>query len=332
MKSILGKYWFSLGIVLVVMLAFRFPEFGILLDRWNVLKTGVFLSFLIAGLTLETRKIFVQIKNFKGIAMALISCFVFFPVVTHVLAKLFIQDIQNNYVGLCLFSLAPVSMASGTILTRLSRGNTSLSLLINVTTQFLSIFIVPFSLSLLLRFEQPVNLSVLSMIWSLTLLVLVPVIGGQIIRLKVKDQIGSWKLFFSLFCKVVLFLIIFHAIAKSIAKLALLGSEIVSVLIFLFSLYLLVRVLNFGIAKLLRFDGPSTSAFTIQTSQKSLAFSFILWYGFLTDFQLGLIFAIIYYIIQSVLDPYLAQYFAHVEDTAKKRNIDLQEGIDSCEY
>ena len=84
----LAKYWFFIGIAVVISLAFAIPDPLSKLFQYPVLKTGIFLAFLITGLKLETKMIVQEIRSFKALFCSLLSCFVLWPIIAVPLAYL----------------------------------------------------------------------------------------------------------------------------------------------------------------------------------------------------------------------------------------------------
>lgn len=313
MKDFFGKYWFFLGIGAMILLAFGFPAAGKFVKEYKVLKVGIFIAFLITGLKLETRSIIEEIKNFKGIAAALVSTFVLVPLLALVLAKPIFASTPDFVVGACIIAVAPVTVASGTVLTGIAGGNIPLSLFICVASNFLSIFTIPFSLQLLLQFGEPIDLPVFRMIQSLLIVVLLPTVIGQLLRIKVKEAIAPYNKAFSIFSQCIVLLIIFNAVASSTDRIFQLGFRIIFIFLFMIFLHSLILLVNFGIARLIRLNRPSISAFTIHTSQKTLTVSYIVWSGyFATAFPLGLVPAIGYHLTQMVMDTVVAHKFKNV--------------------
>ena len=70
MKKYLIKYWFFIGIAVVVFLAFQAPIAGIKIKEWRLLSIGIFLAFFINGLELQTKSMIEEMKNIRGLASA----------------------------------------------------------------------------------------------------------------------------------------------------------------------------------------------------------------------------------------------------------------------
>ena len=87
--------------------------------------------------------------------------------------------------------------------------------------------------------------------------------------------------------------------------------KIVTIALAMLLFHILILVMNYRISKLLKFDKPTTTAFTLHVSQKILGFAFIVWSGFfITQFPMALIPAICYHLIQLIGDSALAQHWA----------------------
>ena len=77
---------------------------------------------------------------------------------------------------------------------------------------------------------------------------------------------------------------------------------------FIFFLHSLILAMNYCIAKIIRLDWPSTTAFTIHTSQKTLTVSYLVWTGyFANQYPLAMIPGIVYHLTQMVMDTFMAE-------------------------
>ena len=94
------------------------------------------------------------------------------------------------------------------------------------------------------------------------------------------------------------------------------------VLVFLFMilLHLLIILMNFAISRVIHLNLPSTAAFTIHTSQKTLTISYLVWAEyFAAAFPMGLIPPIAYHLTQIILDVFVAQRFRRAVEQATER-------------
>lgn len=311
MADYLKKYWFFVGIAVVVAIAFAFPAVGVFVKTHHILTAVIFLGFLITGLTLDTASIGEQLKNIRVLSAALISSLVLFPVIAYFLADMIFDTPPDLAIGVLIIGVAPVTIASGTVMTAIALGNVPLSLFICVLGNLASIVTIPFLLNLFLHFgDAPITLPVVKMLTGLTIKVLVPTAIGQVLRPFLKDAIAPYKKIFSIFNQLIVLMIVLNAVSSSTARIIEAGSAIIGVFVFMIFLHVLILALNFGLSRLIRLDRAATSAFTIHTSQKTLTISYIVWAGhFAALYPMALVPGIAYHITQSIMDTLVAHRF-----------------------
>ena len=308
MGHFLKKQWFLIGIASASLLAYFFPEWGDSLNRYGIFGCGIFLAFFITGLSLETRNILRQIVDVRAPLAAVFSCLFLYPLLAWIMAvQVFPHEIV---VGVCIIAVGPVTVSSGTIMTAIARGNIPLSLFICILTSFLAIFTIPVMLNLFLSIGGGVELPILNMLGGLVLKVLLPIVLGQIVRPFLKKYIQRINHPLSIFQSSIIILIIFRAISSSAESISQAGSVIISIIMFMFFMHFLMLFLNFGIAKLLKLDRPSVTAFTIHTSQKTLTVTYIVWAGYFSnDYPMAFIPAISCQLIQMTVGTFVAEFF-----------------------
>lgn len=310
MRNLLKKNWFFIGIAVVVVLALSFPGLGLFVKEHKILNFGIFLTFLITGLSLDTRTILEQLKNVRVLIASLLSSLLLIPVITAILAGLAFPGNPDFVVGAIIIAVAPVTVASGTVMTAMALGNVPLSLFICVLCNFASLLSIPLVLSLLLGTAQGIELPVGKILGTLAVTVLVPTLLGQILRPWLKEAIVPYKKAFSIFSQCIVLLIIFNAVSSSSGVISGMGAGIVGLFAFMTFLHGLILGMNLGISRVIRLDGPSTSAFTIHTSQKTLTISYLVWAGYFAHaFPLAMVPGIAYHLVQMFMDTFVAAWF-----------------------
>ena len=203
-------------------------------------------------------------------------------------------------------------------MTAIALGNVPLSLFICVLCNFASILTIPFLLNLFLQFgDTVIELPVLKMLTGLTIKVLLPTLIGQLLRPKLKKTIAPYGKLFSIFNQVIVLLIILNAISSSTRQLLQIGPSLVIVIVFMVGLHVLILGSNYSVARVLRLDLPSTAAFTIHTSQKTLTITYLVWAGyFATDYPMALIPPIAYHLTQMIMDTLVAHRFRRKAEAA----------------
>ncbi len=315
MAAFLKKYWFFGGIILVVLGGYGLRNQYVWIRKYDILGTGIFIAFFITGLTLDTSHLSSQLQQFKAPLAAMISSLIFIPLLAWMLASFVFP--WEYVIGVCIIATAPVTVVSGTVMTAIGRGNIPLSLFICVLGNFIGIFTIPFSLKLLVEAGDNVNLPVLGMLFNLVTTVLVPIVLGYLVRSPLKGFRSRHKLAFSVFQQCMVLLIIFNAVAGSGPNIRVAGATLPLLLAFIIFLHSLILAMNFGISKIIGLDRPSTTAFTIHTSQKTLAVSYLVWSGyFASEYPLALIPGIVYHLTQMIMDTFVAERFRKLSQSA----------------
>ena len=305
------KYWFFIGIACVLCIAFTLPEVGRVVRAYKVLNIGIFFAFFLTGLSLETSSFLEQLKNIKVLTAALFSSLIFFPVVAYTLGRYVFFEWPDFALGSLIIGVAPVTVASGTVMTAMALGNVPLSLFICVLGNFFSILTIPIMISLLLQMgDVSIELPAVQMLLGLTLKVLVPVVMGQILRPWLKSKIIPYAKAISIFNQSIVLLIILNAVSSSTNRIVEAGPALFLVFLFMIGLHIFIILANKLTAGLIGLDLPSTAAFTIHTSQKTLTISYLVWAGyFTTAYPMALIPGIAYHLTQMIMDTFVAQWF-----------------------
>lgn len=310
MVNFLRKQWFFIGIALVVTLAVVFPALGPVIKKYRILNAGIFVTFFITGLSIDTRTVIEQLANVRVLMASLVSSLIFIPFMTFFLATLAFPERPGLVVGSVIIAVAPVTIASGTVMTTIAMGNVPLSLFICILSNFVALLTIPFLLQILLQFGQTIDLPVFGILGSLTVTVLLPTVIGQLMRPRLKELIVPYQKAFSVFSQCIVLLIIFNAVSASIHQILNAGMIIVFVFGFMIGLRMLILMMNYAISKIIGLDPASTSAFTIHNSQKTLTVSYLVWAGyFAVDFPVAMIPPIAFHMTQMFMDTFIAHHF-----------------------
>ncbi len=310
MKQVLTKHWFFFGMALVAAVAFAAPGLGGQLRQWHVTSVAIFAAFLIVGLTLETRHLFDQVRNIKPLAAAACTSLLLMPAVTYALVRPLYGMNTDFGVGAIIIAVAPVTVASGTVLTALALGNVALSLLICVVCNTLALLTIPVLLPWMLSFGEPISLPLLEMFLDLVKIVFLPTLIGQLLRPWLGPIIGPHRKALSVFSQCVVLLIIFNALSSSTDRMSSAGAELAGLCVFIIGLRLMFLLMNYGIAKGLKLDDGSMAAFTIHASQKTLTVSYVVWAGYFSDrYPLAMLPGILYHLTQMIADTFVARAF-----------------------
>ncbi len=310
------KHWFFIGIILVVLGAFGFRDLHFWLQKFHILTIGIFIAFFITGLALDTSRLTEQLLQLKAPLAAMISSLGFIPLLSWLLAR-FVFPLEY-VIGVFIIATAPVTIVSGTVMTALGKGNIPLSLFICVLGNFMGVFTIPFSMKLLTEAGGDVDLPAIKMLWSLVISVLVPIVLGNLAQSRLKARLSRYQQAFSVFQQCIVLLIIFNAVAGSGTNIRAAGATLPLLLAFIVFLHSLILAMNYGISKIIGLDRPSTTAFTIHTSQKTLAVSYLVWSGYFANhYPLALVPGIVYHLTQMIMDTFVAEKFRKFSERRK---------------
>jgi sodium/bile acid cotransporter 7 len=311
MLFFLKKYWFFICILVVVSAAFGLRDLHFWMRNYHILTIGIFIAFFITGLMLDTSNLSHQMLQLKAPVAAMISSLGFIPLFSWLLASCVFP--KEYIIGVCIMATAPVTVVSGTVMTALGRGNIPLSLFICVLGNFMGVFTIPFTLKLLIDGGGDINLPVIDMLSNLVISVLVPIVLGKLAQSRLKASLSPYRRSFSVFQQGIVLLIIFNAVAGSGTHILSAGVTLPLLLAFVTCLHSLILLMNYGISRIIRLDRPSTTAFTIHTSQKTLAVSYLVWSGYFAhQYPLALIPGIVYHLMQMIMDTFVAEKFRKI--------------------
>jgi sodium/bile acid cotransporter 7 len=248
------------------------------------------------------------VNNVRAPLAAVISALIIYPVIAWLMA---LSVLPFEYVlGICIIGTGPVTVSSGTIMTAIGRGNVPLSILICILTSFLAIFTIPLMLNLLLGLGGNITLPVAHMFTGLMVKVLVPLLLGQFLRPFVRRQVKQYEHLMSIFQSCIIILIIFNVVSRSAVHISQAGTTLIVVILFVVFLHFFMLFVNFMIARTIKLDRPSTVAFTIHTSQKTLAVTYIVWAAhFAQEYPMAFIPAIFCQLVQMSAGTSVARYF-----------------------
>jgi predicted Na+-dependent transporter len=119
---------------------------------------------------------------------------------------------------------------------------------------------------------------------------------------------------FSVFSLLVVLLIIANAVSNSAGRIGELGLRITYIFLFMLLLHAFVLLMNFGLARAIRLDPASASAFTIHVSQKTLTVTYVIWAEYFSAFTMAMIPSISYHLIQVIGDTFVAHRFREAAD------------------
>lgn len=223
LNSILKGQGFTLALIGAVVAAVLFPDPG---AKGGILKTEVSikalvaLTFLIQGLSLPTRQILGSAAKIKLHAFCQLSNFVLAPIAMLGLLAIFGNFLHEAiFMGAVYLSALPATISSAIILTGNADGDSSAALFSTTLSNALGVFATPILCSILLRTSGEAELSSLgALISKLSMLVLLPLVIGQILRRFVRDWAARSKSLFKKTSNGAIVFIVYAAFCNSVKE------------------------------------------------------------------------------------------------------------------
>ncbi len=320
-KGVLAHYGFPLGVVAAAALGLAIPQVGEFGRAYNLFTVAIAGAFLVSGLTLNTSDLVRELRSVRLVGIAVAFSLVVMPVLAYFMVHAVAPDRPALVIGMTLIAAAPVTVASGTVMTAMALGNVPLSLVLCVVGNVAGVFTIPVVLNLLIEGTQAVEVPIADTIANLAMVVLLPLAVGQILQRPFKAWVQRHRKALKLYSQFVVLTIIFNAVTASASRIGAAGLFSLVAFPASFLLHGLFLAMNLGLARLLRLDPASTAALTIHNSQKTLTISYVVWaQTFAAAAPLAIIPCITYHLTQTIVDTFVAQAFRRrmpVEENAQ---------------
>ncbi len=221
MKSFISRNWFVLSLPFVVLLAFIIPSAGSD-DGWLKAKTttkyGVALIFLFQGLTIQTKALHHGLKNWRLHVLVQGFIFIVFPVLgicfDAVAGHHLPPDLRTGFLYLCVL---PSTISTSPVLTTMAGGNSVGAVFNAVLSNLLGMVVTPLWAAYLMHVNgqsRPLG----PILQDVALMLLLPLIIGQIVRQFYARWIDPRKKRFGHASSVLILFIVFSAFCNSVKK------------------------------------------------------------------------------------------------------------------
>lgn len=269
--------WFLCGMVLATVLAYFFPGFGATgggMHAEYVINIGVFVVFFLHGVNLSSEQIRHGLKNWRLHIMVQVFTFVVFPVIWLACDKAFGAYIPALLMlGFLYLCALPSTISSSVALTGSAGGNVPAAILNASMSSVFGIFMTPWLVSLVIGTGSG-GIDLGSTLLNLSLMLLLPLILGQLVRPLVGKFFAKHKKYTNLIDKIVILLLVYAAFCNSmVSGLWQTQGNSVIAMAFVGSAVLLavILLLTTGTARVLKFNHADKVAAVFCATKKSLA-------------------------------------------------------------
>ncbi|EKO3494616.1 bile acid:sodium symporter [Vibrio fluvialis] len=273
----LKKEWFLVGMVVAIALATVTSEFGrsggvIHLDQLTGI--GIAIVFFLHGLGLSPQAIKAGLTNWRLHVYIQMATFVVYPTLWVIFGEAFLAYMPSALAfGFCYLLVLPSTISSSVAMTSVGKGNVPGAIFNASLSSILGVFITPLLIQLFMGFEG-VQLDLLDSVISISKLLLLPMIAGQIMRPYLVAWVDRHKAVVNKVDKYVILLIVYNAFCDSVVNgiwsefsVGLLATSIVICTVILL---VMVHLIQWG-ARRTKFTLPDEVAAVFCGTKKTLA-------------------------------------------------------------
>ncbi|ACN13835.1 conserved hypothetical membrane protein [Desulforapulum autotrophicum HRM2] len=304
------KQWFLISLV-AVFVAVVFDKSNLLSEMGMVLKDNhgpdvmIFLIFIFSGLLIESHQVRAGIRDVRSTLLALAVIVVIAPLAALALSYLPVDT--GVVIGLFIVAVMPTTLSSGIVMTGAAGGNMAHALFVTILSNFVAIFTIPFTLSLLLPVlnqEKSLNIDQGAIIFKLLVLVLVPLIVGMILKawvFKARNMGGFQKV-----NQFMILGIVFISLGGAKDVLLGQGAAFWSIAVLVAVFHALLLGASFLLVKWFKLEKGRYESVVFMGSQKTLALSVMIQVTYFSEFGIALLVCVIHHIIHLMIDGYLS--------------------------
>lgn len=317
MKAFVQKYWFTFGLILVPLVTVldtsqRVSGMGIWIKSNNGPNIIIFTVFLVSGILLDAGQIKKGLTDIAGILSALFVIFVIAPVL---LLPGFLFPMSTGIaIGFILVAAMPTTLSSGVVMTGASGGNMAHALVITISANLISVFLIPFLLSLMLGFvsaSREVVIDKCALMGKLGLLVIFPLLLGLGLKAFYGDFFARFEKQLHMVNQVLILTMVWSAV--SFSRNALLAGKTDIFFIVLASavyhgMLVTIAALFGGIIGPVRTRRESV---LFMGGQKTLTLPIILQMSLFPDYGIALTVCVIHHIVHLIMDGFIVTKLAH---------------------
>jgi len=303
---VLDRHWFYFALGMALALGWLVPAWGHWMDDIGMMPYLVAFAFFLNGLALSMESLLGNLRHWRLLLLSLLNIFIV-PLLVTALALRLLPGVDSTLqIGFLMLAVMPTTLVSAVVLTRIAGGNGALALYITVLANVLAVMLVPVLMRASLPAIADQQIALWGTVWKLVYTVLLPTVGGQALRVGLHAWADRHRRALGVVSQVSLLLFVINGMA-ALPHHALSPALWGGVLLAGTLLHLLLLGVAEGAGRLFRLDLPTRRAFSLSTSEKSLAVAVALSKQLFPALGGMVLFpAIVYYVAQLIIDNLLA--------------------------
>jgi len=319
LKSFIKSNYFLLVILAVLIFSIMFPTLGLKTKEAGVLDILTFIAMFSSSLGLSFKNLTSGLKDYKSILYSFVAVFFIFPLVTWILMYITSFRQGDVFTGFMILSAQSSTVSSGVVLTMAASGNVPLALIITIVNNILSAFVTPTVLKFILTTDQQIVFNIGEMISNLVVVLVVPVLLAQVIRLFVE----KWLKYINPVRKVIGQIVVVFFVLTGGASAA---GQLTSNIKLVFIVVLLVAVLNIAMmaigkaySRIVKVGKESEIAIMFNSSQKTLPATILIWGNYFSQYSFAPIVFVAYHMTQLIIGSVVGSKYKTLIEAEKKK-------------
>lgn len=311
-RELLRRHWFLGALLITVLTGSLFPQAIMSIAGWLSIRFLIVPVMVLMSLTLDTSDIAEAIRHPVGVAIGVLLGYTVVPLLAWIASHAFWSQAPGLAVGLIIVSAMPCTLASATLWTRMAGGNDALALLITVSSNALNFLAAPLLLSLALG--RTVLMSPLIIMRDLLIVILMPVLAGQLLRIWpfIRRGADQHRASASMLGKWLILLLVITGIARAGTQLqsreqVIRIKDLLSVLGAVALVHSLALLCCELVGRVVGLSRPDRQALLFAGSQKTLPAGLYVAQSFFPSFALASIPSLLYHAGQLVIDSFVAE-------------------------
>lgn len=311
MLTVLKRYWFLIGLVIVLAAGFLWPHELAHLGRVEFQSWVVASVLFLMALPLDATAMWRALSRPKAVLLAVFINFGLLPLTAWGVSFGLRPDLA---LGLLIVASIPTTQASCAVWTRRAGGNDAVAVMVTVVTNVFCFVFTPFWLTTMTGADVSANIDPTKMMVDLATVVVLPMFVAQIVRLY--RPLGSWaaarKTPLGVLAQTGLLAMVFIGAVQAGLKLSsrvapLSVSDTVAMLLAVCSVHLAMLYSGFALGKLLGVSWEDRIAVAFSGSQKTLMIGLHLALSPAFNNGLAMLPMVAYHVCQLLLDALIAE-------------------------
>jgi len=305
----LKRYWFLVALLCLIPVGLWAPEPGLYVkEQGHIIPVFVGLMLGISGFSMDASSLVRQAFNWRAILPVFLSTFALAPAAAYGLALWLRPEGDPHFLPAMMIMAAQAgSLASALALTMMAGGNRELALVVTVLSNSLTVFLTPFILERAVG--TTVQFDTMAMVLRMLLIVLLPILIGQLLRLKLWGRAESFRPVLKVVPQLIILLFVYVGFSSGADKLGQGGGLLLRFLVACFALHTFLLGVMVLVSGMLKLSWPDRTAVILCGSQKTLPNGIYIWSHFFPANPYGAVPLVLYHLFQLIVDTLLVSKF-----------------------